>query len=218
MRLDNRLNAILNEIKAQRLADIGADHGKLIVSAVLTGRAETGIAVDISPQSLEKAKNLAKKYNVADRIEFLCSDGLEEVQGADCIVIAGMGANEIIKILSRKRIPDAVYITLPHQDTPYLRKYLFEENFFIKKDYIIKENQRYYSVIIFVEGKSNYSKEELFFGKNTPPSAAFEEYLYHRKEAIDNIISQAGSIDKISSALRAEKKEIERCLIKLKML
>ncbi|MGB4033262.1 MAG: tRNA (adenine(22)-N(1))-methyltransferase TrmK, partial [Christensenellales bacterium] len=62
MRLDNRLNAILNEIKAQRLADIGADHGKLIVSAVLTGRAETGIAVDISPQSLEKAKNLAKKY------------------------------------------------------------------------------------------------------------------------------------------------------------
>lgn len=214
--IDKRLKAIMNEIQANTLADIGSDHGKVVVKAVLEKRAKRAVAVDISKDSLEKARRLSEEYGVVDKIEFLCSDGLKEVKSADCIVIAGMGANEIIKILKQKRFERAKYITIPHQDTSYLRQYLSQNNFCVHKDYVIKDAQKFYHIIVFEDGLSNYSEDELYTGKNKPKSNCFEEYLLYRKKRINKIIKQAGQ--KLSPHLRDEKKEIEKCLIKLKKL
>ena len=43
------------------VADIGADHGKLIVAILLKNKAQRGFALDISEKSLDKAKILAEE-------------------------------------------------------------------------------------------------------------------------------------------------------------
>ena len=105
MRLSNRLNELLDVIpeNTNTLLDIGCDHGKLIVSAVILRKCTFGIGVDISYPSLQKGIRLAEKYYVSDKVKFVESDGFAQIKGlsADVCVIAGMGGNEIVKILSQ---------------------------------------------------------------------------------------------------------------------
>lgn len=202
-KLDNRLQSVLNEIdNVKLLADIGCDHGKLIVSAILSKKAEKGIAVDISYDSLNKARILAKKYKVDDKIKFFVGDGFLPVEEKiDVAVISGMGAREIVKIIFTKDISKK-YILVPHQDTHILRKYLKENNFSISRDYIVKE-QKYYPVIVAQKGNNDYSDKEIYLGKNVPESKAYAEWLNARYNIVKNIVEKAGE-NSIDNELREE--------------
>ncbi|HOO22894.1 MAG TPA: class I SAM-dependent methyltransferase [Clostridia bacterium] len=193
IKLDTRLKTILNEIhNAETLADIGCDHGKLIVSAILSGRAKKGIAVDISADSLKKTKILAERYNVEDKIDCLTGDGFLPIKNEVSVaVIAGLGARETAKILSGKDIASK-YILVPHQDTPVLRRYLMENSFFVDKDFTVKEGRHYYSVIVARKGSNNYSDAEIYLGKNIPESPYFDAWLDNRYDTLKKIIEKAG--------------------------
>lgn len=212
IKTDKRLLAILNEVEGDTLADIGCDHGKVVISAVLSGKAKKGIAIDISSDSLNKAILLAAQHNVDKDIEFIAGDGLTPIQNQkpDCIVIAGLGGNEITKILSKKEVKSK-YILVAHQDVAVLRKYLMENAFFVHKDYVIKESERFYDIIVATKGESNYSIKELYTGKNKPFSEDYFVRAQSRKKKLEKIINSV-DIDKLSGEIKDEWEEINNAL------
>lgn len=208
LKLGIRLNAILQEIDyVDTIADIGTDHGKLVVSAVLCNRAKKAIAVDISELCLKKAQQLATSKGVERQIEFFVGDGFSPIKArVDIAIIAGMGGLEIMHIMN-KDIANK-YILVPHQDGYLLRKFLQDNDFFIEKDYVVKDT-KFYDIIVAIKGKNNYNNTELFLGKNYPESAFYGERNLYRKNRINDIFYQheKGNSNKELSSLFSEEME-----------
>nr|AEA29633.1 putative methyltransferase [Streptomyces albus subsp. albus] len=57
-----------------RMLDVGCGGGQLIVDACLRDPALTGIGIDLSPDAIEWARDLARREGVADRVEFVVGD------------------------------------------------------------------------------------------------------------------------------------------------
>lgn len=165
--MDKRLESILSHVSANVLADIGCDHGKVAVYAVLRGLAKRAIAADISEESLKKARALAAETG-AEGIEFRVGDGMKVLKAneADNVVIAGMGAREIKKILSQAPETDAKFILVPHDDAPVLREYLAQSGYEKSSDRIVKAGGKFYPVIVCKKTGKPYriSVEESLYG------------------------------------------------------
>lgn len=187
-KFDRRLRAVLDEVRCSVLADIGCDHGKIAVGALLEGRASAVLAVDVSAKSLQKTVALATEYKVSDRIRPIVGDGVLPVKdyAPDCVVIAGMGGNEIVKILHDADYP-ARYILVPHQDADLVRRYLVPR-FAVVKDYIVASGNKFYPVIVAQKGASRYDAAALWFGRNDPPSEDYDEMIRMRKAALQPIV------------------------------
>lgn len=175
IKLKERLSAVFNEVPiGSVVADIGADHGKLSASLISTKRASKVIAVDISKDSLKKTVELARKLGV--EIDARVGDGLSVINkedGVDVVVIAGMGGYEILKILEKATVTFDRYILVPHQNAKELREALVSK-FFIEKDYVVKENGKFYSLIVLTKGSTSLSNIEMEFGKDLYSSLAQE--------------------------------------------
>ena len=201
VKLDERLNAVLSLLKeGETLCDVGTDHGKLPVAALLSGKAKSAVAVDISASSLAKARLLAEKENVPLRC--IVGDGLTPLSKgeADVVVIAGMGGMEIVKILKNAPCVFPRYILLPHRDAALVREYLKEKNARITRDIAVKEGKHFYFVI---EATFSLPWEErsLYFGKE---GESFPAYRRARLEKIERLLSL-----KSDPSLEREKEELE---------
>ena len=69
--------------KAARVADVGTGSGAIAVSVAKHATACHVTAVDLSPEALQVARGNADRHQVADRIEFVCSDLLTAVPAAE---------------------------------------------------------------------------------------------------------------------------------------
>ena len=88
-----------------RVADIGTDHGYLAVHLLREGVCPFVTAADLREQPLQKARENAARFGVADRMQFLLSDGLQSIppDAAGTIVMAGMGGDLMVRILEAGR-------------------------------------------------------------------------------------------------------------------
>jgi len=157
LRLSKRLQAIVNHIHCRVLVDIGTDHGLTPVAACEQGRAEFGIACDISQASLKKAENYIREKNLGHRIETRLGYGFETIsQGeADTAVISGMGgmlirdiiyeSQDVVKSLNR-------LIIGPQRDLPTLRQSLNEMGIVIIDEEMLLEDGVFYSIMICEPG------------------------------------------------------------------
>jgi len=153
LRVGKRLEKVLSLLEKDipLLADIGTDHGYLALCAITQKNAQLVYASDISKDSLLKAQELAVKYNLQDRIKCIVSDGFKNLKSIhiNTAVIAGMGGNEIVKILQQLEDKKAVdyFILQPMQDVEVLREYLLSEGFVITHDEIVEDKGKFYSII-----------------------------------------------------------------------
>lgn len=100
--LQPRLRAIADLVpEGSRLVDVGTDHGYIPVMLILEDRIPGAIASDIGAEPLAHARRTAESCCVAEKIDFRLCDGLVAIaeEEADCIVIAGMGGDNIAGIL-----------------------------------------------------------------------------------------------------------------------
>ena len=100
--LSNRLGQIARMVQpGSVVADIGTDHGQLMVYLAQNGTIRRGYACDINEKPLNKARQIIADYGLEDRIECVLASGLDGLQpgSVDTVVIAGMGGETIIAIL-----------------------------------------------------------------------------------------------------------------------
>ena len=90
------------------LADIGTDHALLPIRLVLDGKVPRAIAMDVNEGPLARAGEAIRRAGLADRIQTRLSDGFAALKEgeADSAVIAGMGGDLVIRILTECREAD----------------------------------------------------------------------------------------------------------------
>lgn len=209
--LSKRLRCVADEIgKVSSFADIGTDHGKLALYALRKGLCEKVFAVDISENSLKKARVQAENFNLSDKIEFICGDGLLALKEIpEAVVIAGMGGNEIVKILSERFLPTR-YILMPHQDAHIVRLFMRKKGLRAIKDYVV-EDGKFYTLIVCEKGVNDYTDPEIILGRNYPPNGDFARRIADRKKKIEFILTSQGiTPEKLQEELFSEYKEIEK--------
>ena len=135
-----------------RVADIGTDHGYLGIHLLQTGVSPHVIACDLRVGPLENARRNAHVFGAEAQMDFRLSDGLAEVRSEeiDCAVLAGMGGDLIIRILSqcawRKR-ENLTFVLQPQSAGNVLRRWLSEEGFDILREEPVRDGNFLYTVM-----------------------------------------------------------------------
>ena len=163
--MTKRLKIIASHIgNCKIFADIGCDHGLIAEYVLKNNLFDKVIASDISSKSLTKASNLLKKYS--DKVEFIVSDGFNNFNIVpDEAVIAGMGGEEIYKILNSATILPKRLILSPQKNQRKVRELLVRKNYKISDDYTVFD-KKFYDIIVAEIGADTYSELELTFGRD----------------------------------------------------
>ena len=138
--------------KGDRVADIGCDHGYLSIHLLTSGIASSCIASDVNEGPLQSAQRNARKYGVANKIEFFLTDGVQNIpRDFDCMVCAGMGADTMMSIIhnSSEWLKDPKYrlILQCQSKRPELRQWLYDEGFRINRETLAKDGKFVYSIM-----------------------------------------------------------------------
>ena len=133
--LSNRLGQIARMVQpGSVVADIGTDHGQLMVYLAQNGTIRRGYACDINEKPLNKARQIIADYGLEDRIECVLASGLDGLQpgSVDTVVIAGMGGDLTARILDAAPWVREYHTRLllqPMTKPDHLREYLCREGF-----------------------------------------------------------------------------------------
>lgn len=195
MRVGRRLEKILTLIKpnCNRIIDVGTDHGFLAYKAINEKDVQVVYATDISEGSLNKAKELATKYHLEDRMVCVVSDGFKGLSGEfDVAIIAGMGGNEIVKILEQcpPTVSVSEFLLQPMQDIEVLRKYLLGAGYKIEYDETILDRNKFYSVVQCkkTETKNSFSFIDVVIGKTDKENNGqdFKQFLHYSIKKLED--------------------------------
>ena len=176
----NRIEAIYSFIDLKdRVVDVGCDQAKLGI--LLAKRNQKSIASDISPKVIERASLDIRKLGLDKLIDLRVSNGLQNIKEneADTLVLSGMGTHTILEILNNTKLKFNKIITISNNYHDILRDKMNELNYKVDKELIIKENNKYYNLILFTEGTKEYSQKELLLGLNQVDNVLYKEYLNH---------------------------------------
>ena len=134
------------------LADVGTDHGYVPISLVQRKKIQKAIAMDINKGPLQRAKEHIAECQLEEFIETRLSDGVNklEVGEVDSILIAGMGGELVIHILSEgmevcRSVKELVL--QPQSELGKVRKFLRENNFEIVDEDMVIEDGKYYPMM-----------------------------------------------------------------------
>ena len=176
----NRIETIYSFIDLDdRVVDVGCDQAKLGI--LLAKRNQKSIARDISPKVIERASLDIRKLGLDNLIDLRVSNGLQNIKEkeADTLVLSGMGTHTILEILNNTKLRFNKIITISNNYHDILRDKMNELNYKVDKELIIKENNKYYNLILFTKGIKKYTKKELLLGLNQVDSELYKEYLNH---------------------------------------
>ena len=216
--MKKRIDKILSFVRPCNVfADIGCDHGKVAVSVKKSGVANKVIAADVSADSLQKAVDLADNEHIDGLIAVL-SDGFNQIEEAvDEAVIAGMGGEEIIKILSRASVLPDRLILQPMKNAEKLRRYLtLSLGYPVTDDLIFFDGEKYYELIV-CDKKSpyrEYSEKDYVFGKDNDEKN--EDFLRYCKNLADTyraalaVVGKGESGKALGEKLRAVEEFLQR--------
>ena len=137
--------------KGDRVADIGCDHGYLSIHLLTGGIARSCIASDVNEAPLQSAMRNARKYGVANKMEFCLSDGVRNIpRNFDSMVCAGMGADTMMHILSDApwlKDPKYRLILQCQSKRPELRQWLYDAGYRINRETLAKDGKFVYSIM-----------------------------------------------------------------------
>ena len=135
-----------------RVADIGTDHGYLGIHLLQAGISPHVIACDLRKGPLENARRNARQFGAQDAMEFRLSDGLEKIapEEIDCAVLAGMGGDLIVRILSACswRAREGLTLVLqPQSAGNVLRRWLYSEGLELLREEPVQDGSFLYTVM-----------------------------------------------------------------------
>ena len=153
MKLSERLELVLSFVEpGESAADVGTDHGHVPVELVRRAIVKKAVAMDVRKGPLSRATENIALAGLSAKIDTRLSDGVAKLLPgeADSVVIAGMGGELIIKILENGRhMWDSVkqWVLSPQSEIFKVRRWLFENGFVIRKEDMILEDGKFYTVM-----------------------------------------------------------------------
>ncbi len=201
IKLDARLMTAAGMVRRGAVvADIGTDHAYLPVYLIQNGTARFAVASDINKGPLERAKQSAAKYGVADKMRFALADGLSGVQperdGVTDIVICGMGGELIARIIGDSdytRREEVQLILQPMSSVYELREYMAGAGFEILDEKLSRAAGKIYTCILArYDGKERkLSPIELLLGEKNieKREKLFDDYAMRHKVSLEKRIA-----------------------------
>lgn len=187
--LSERLRAIASALpRGGVVCDIGSDHGALCRYLLERGHCRHCIVTDLNEAPLQRARNNLTDAGYSDLCTFLLSDGLNGIflRSDFSVVIAGMGAETIAGILQRDRasIPvGTLFVLQPMTKETLLRRYLYENGFFVENETVVSENGREFIIFIARYDATPRFREDSFWflGEHLPRADSRAVILYLKR-------------------------------------
>ena len=184
-KLDDRLIAVEQRIRADVHVDIGSDHGKLLLSLLKKQQINRGIAIENNQRPFQNSTEALRVFfpprpadGVAPGIaEVRFGDGLAVLEPgeADSLSICGLGGRAIVRILSKHpdRVPKQLVVQ-PNNRPEEVRKWALANGFRLL-DEVIVGDERDFIVLTFQRHRESNGDEE-------SDSEAYQDPAY---EAVD---------------------------------
>lgn len=220
MKLSRRLQTIYQMVPFGVAADVGSDHGKLIITLFQDGKIEKGYAIENKKGPYDRLVKAIEEEGLLDDVIPLFSDGISELPlCVDTVIIAGMGGLTIIDIL-KKHVSKLSHVNTiivdAHGAIPKVREEITKMGYIIADEKMVEEDGTYYEIIKFIKGQVKYySKPEIEFGPvlSAQKSVLFEDKYRSRIKEIDNLLTHKLPEDRIIE-LQNEKQRIMNILWK----
>ena len=170
--LDNRLKTAAAMCrKGVTVCDVGTDHALLACHLALNGAREV-IASDINDGPLDSARKTIEQTGVTN-VRVLKSDGLQQIDYADDVIICGMGGELIADIIAGCRFltEDTRFILQPMTKAELLRRRLYADGFEIIEERTAYDGKRAYVLILaaYTGKKRDIDKLTALTAKVTDP-------------------------------------------------
>ena len=148
--------------------DVGCDHARLAAALALEKNCRV-IASDVKDGPLEAAKRTLAELGVTSVLT-VKSDGLDEIDYADDVIICGMGGELIADIAGRCRFKseNTRFILQPMTKADVLRKRLYKAGFELLGEKTAEDGGKVYSVMLwkFTGISREIGESEALCGKN----------------------------------------------------
>ena len=169
MKLNERLKKIGDLVPLSSYPlDIGCDHALLTIYLTKERSIEKALAADNKEGPLQMAKVNIANYHLEDKIELILADGLDAYRkGVSVVTISGMGGLTINKIIDkgRKYLKYInTFILSPNNYTIAVKRKLKRYGYYISDEYVVKDKNKIYQIMVFTKGKKYYSYKKLFLG------------------------------------------------------
>ena len=198
------------------LADVGTDHGYIPIALIQRQKIKSAIAMDINKGPLARAQDNIASARLGDYIQTRLSDGVAALgEGeADSILIAGMGGELVIHILSEgEKVCKAAseLILQPQSDIRKVREYLRLHHYKIVDEDMICEDGKYYAMMRVKHGKMTPLTEieqkygPVLLAKKDP---VLKEFLEREERKFTEIREHLAQMEGEKAAFR--KKEVEK--------
>ena len=203
------------------LADVGTDHGYLPVYLLQKGAIKRAIASDIGAEPLDHARRTAEEYGAA--LELRLCDGLAGIapHEVDTVVIAGMGGESIISILSAAPwTKDGCRLILqPMTRQELLRRWLAENGYRFTDEHLVEDKGTIYPILCVEGGEQpSLSEAETYAGLLLADDPLYGEYLKRQmarlQKAADGMrrsqdkACKANALDSLCEALAEKRRQL----------
>ncbi len=196
------------------VADIGADHGQLILSLCEQGRIQKGYACENKAGPFAILRQAVEKQGLSKTIAVELADGISHLpETIDTVVVAGMGGELIVSILKSQpeRLKNVKMLILaPNTDVPEVRKAINTLGFAIIGETMVEEKRHVYEIIQAERGSQDLSDLDLLYGPilRKARGQVFVRHWTSRKAAVEELLKKDIS-EKRREELQNEKERLD---------
>lgn len=211
--MTERLKEIFSSVpEGGVFADVACDHGYIAKAMLKSGKCDKVIISDISEKSLEKAKSLLSREIAAGKAVAVVSDGFKCLPPCDVALIAGIGGDEIIKILSEAPYLPPKLVLQPMKKTPKVREYVVNNGYAVEEDRVFSERYMFYDILRLKKGEDFLTKEEIEYGRTNlkSPSETFKKKIRWEIKSLDERIAQGNLKKNVLMAFMKKKEELKK--------
>ena len=219
-------------LPGEAVADIGTDHGFVPIDLLAENIVPFAVMTDINEGPLNKAKGNLDRVGILPQFyELRQCDGLELVKNAEVstVIIAGMGAETIIDILSADIEKTKSYkrlILQPRKRSWELREWLNKNNITVTNEKLVKEDEKICEIIVCdIQIKNDIPYEETnspakivdyyylpVLLRKDPLFIEFAKDLCRKFNVVINNMANSDATDSLVSAWKEKLAEAERII------